>query len=448
MLPFRERGAELRLGWELAEELVDVLSRVAGLDVLASRAVTRLSPPIAAERVREELGAELIVEGTVQRSGSRMRATARLIEAESGFQVWSERFEGDVGDVFTFVDQTARRIAEALRLELSVARHTGSASTEAIELYLEGNRRRRALDTSGYDLLDRAVQLAPGLEPAIAARALAAVRRGYLRGSDESFGAEVERAVSEALAKSPEAPETRLAAAMLAAQEADYATAARLLRQAVTVAPTFADAQEYLGLLQLEAGRTDEGVMRLEHASALDPVSTLGLSMLWRHHTLHGHDEQRAAAFAELERRSGRKGPTFGWTWARSAIWARDRDELARVLAWLGEPSTHPARVLHAFVSAAAGTDEPQIRSAMEAFPRVSAQPRFATLVHQVSAEAWAAAGRPELALDHVRRAASLALVDLEWLELFPFFEPIRKSSEFAVAARRVRERAAAIWML
>ncbi|HVI02275.1 MAG TPA: serine/threonine-protein kinase, partial [Enhygromyxa sp.] len=139
VLPFRFRGPESEryVAESLSDELIDVLSTMRGLRVSGSGATARFAD--AADRDPRTIGADLevdvIVDGTVQLAGKRVRISARLLDVASGFQLWSERYDGALEDVFELQDKMGKRIAEALRLKLEDIAHRGEAPVEAIEAY-------------------------------------------------------------------------------------------------------------------------------------------------------------------------------------------------------------------------------------------------------------------------------------------------------------------------
>ncbi|MCB9630851.1 MAG: protein kinase [Sandaracinus sp.] len=151
VLPFAYRGPsdDDYLGTGLAEELVDVLGRLRGIRVLAFSATYSLGPLADPIDVATRLAVGHVVAGSVQLRGRDVRITARLLDAD-GSQRWSERFSGELDDVFELQESMSQRIAEALRLELSTHSH-GKLPREAVELYF---RARRHILRDGYDAVD------------------------------------------------------------------------------------------------------------------------------------------------------------------------------------------------------------------------------------------------------------------------------------------------------
>src|SRR5690606_32461856 len=126
---------------------------------------------------------------------------------------------------------------------------------------------------------------------ALAGHAIACLRAWFMPAWDQNepdWGERARVAVETALAGASELAETHLAAAMHAVQHGEYKQAAEALRQALRIAPTYTAAHEYLGRLQIEAGRPNEGVAHLELALQLDPSLSTALPDIGRYRALRG----------------------------------------------------------------------------------------------------------------------------------------------------------------
>ena len=109
----------------ITEDLTTDLSRVADMLVISrNTAFTYRNKPIDAKQIGRELGVRYVLEGSVQRSGDRVRVTAQLIDAETDAHLWAERFDRDIGDLFAVQNEVTRRIAVALHQELVSAEAT------------------------------------------------------------------------------------------------------------------------------------------------------------------------------------------------------------------------------------------------------------------------------------------------------------------------------------
>src|SRR5215472_2559553 len=128
-------------------DLMTDLSRIPDMLVISrNTAFTYRDKPVDTRQIGRELGVRYVLEGEVQRSGSRVRVTAQLIDAETDVHLWAERFDGDAGDLFTLQDEITNRIAVALDLELVGA---------------EATRPTLNRDAQDYILRGRAVRLKP-----------------------------------------------------------------------------------------------------------------------------------------------------------------------------------------------------------------------------------------------------------------------------------------------
>ncbi|MCB9593830.1 MAG: protein kinase [Sandaracinaceae bacterium] len=453
ILPFVYRGAAEHdyLGEGLAEELVDVLSQTRGLKVIALGATRRFAEDRDPKRVHVELGADVVVDGTVQLGGDRVRLSARLVEP-SGVQLWSERFDGRFEDVFALQESMGRRVAEALRLELTAAAHRHSAPPEALELYLRARREQRGdimfEAESSLAKLDRALELAPDFAHAKAAHAITSIRAWWtMETVDVSRSGRAHASVARALAEAPELAETHLARGMLALQEGRFREAAEACAEALTIAPTMPEAHQYLGTLQTEAGRPREGRERLELTLELDPTLNIchlalgRLAALWGDwEAMRRHETALVEAFPK---------PTLPLlsTRMRWSLYAGDLDLARHHYEGIVGLGTMPGEQLGLLYGFALG--ERTIEDAKTTFGGLrdwTPNRRFGSLMLQLLTEAFATGGAPELALETLREAADGYLIDLEWVRRCPLLDPLRAQPAFDEAAAIVERRANDIW--
>lgn len=450
VLPFVYQGPsdEDYLGTGIAEELVDVLGRLRGIRVLSFSATHRLGPRADPIEVARNLAVQHVVVGNVQLRGRDVRITARLVEAD-GSQHWSERFAGVVDDLFELQESMSRRIAEALRLELSAHSH-GKIPAEAVELYF---RARRNILLEGYsdvrgplEDLERCIALAPGFSPAYGLHAAAAARSWFtanvLAASPEA-AQRAERSVARALVAAPDHPDTHLAHGILALQHLDAATAARSFVRALEIAPTLALAQVYLAGIQLELGRTDEGARRYRLAADLDPslgaLAHVALARVaffagdWLAYQRHLEacrccGDDALARFAEV----------------RAALWSRDPAVIEAARASDGADRTRRHFDLLLAIAARSASVE-RDEAAMEAFVAGLDNPRFQQLVRQLTVEAFGAAGDVARGTRWLDVLVAHPFVDRDWIERCPALVPLHGTESYRQARETVRETARAI---
>ena len=265
----------------MAEEVLDLLAKLPEL-----RVIGRTSSFLFKSRnedlrsIGDKLGVAYLVEGSVRKSGSRIRVTAQLIDATSGTQLWGDSYDREFGDVLILQDQVASGIARALQLAVvaeDARPRRELQSTEAYTHYLRGRAALdRGADSSGQEAvseLEQALALDPGFTRAAEALALAHLT---MLGSDvpgEGWLA-VAAAVKRALQLDPK---SALAHAILGLQHAtyeyDWLAAAAELRQALALNTRDPVALYHVSWLAFNLGQHAEAV-RLQNLSvSIDPLS-------------------------------------------------------------------------------------------------------------------------------------------------------------------------------
>ena len=123
----------------ISEELLNVLAKIPGLKVSArTSAFYFKGKQVPIPEIAQKLGVAYVVEGSVRKSGSKVRITAQLIKAEDGFHVWSENFDRELKDIFAVQDEIAGLIAQNLKLKLAVKSPVRSVNPAAYDLWLQG----------------------------------------------------------------------------------------------------------------------------------------------------------------------------------------------------------------------------------------------------------------------------------------------------------------------
>ena len=461
VLPFRYVGPpdQSYLGDALTDELIDVLSRTRGLRVLGSGATAKYRSDRDPRAVGADLGVDAVVDATVQATAKQVRVAARLVEVASGTQLWSERFESGLEDLFELQDRISKRIAEALRVELSTAASAVEAPAEAVSMYLRGRRKLLAFQVIGADgaieLLEQCIELAPHLQPAIACHAIACLRSWFMPSSflaDEKprdWEQEARASVARALEEAPDTAETYLARAMLGVQLGEWREAVKALVKALEIAPTYAHAHQYLAQLQCEAGNTKEGLERAKLAYDLEPSLMVCLYDMARLHALRGDRDECNRYLDVAEHNSRFRSPTLQFR-LRVATWYGDMDTVLDIRDSLaGEDSDGFGLYVVNFAKAVAGDfDKPRLDELCAELLARAPSPRFYTLMCQNCVEIYMSRGHPEEALRFFQLAADRVLIDIEWTDRCPLLKGLRSLPGFAEARRKVRQRVQAMWSL
>ncbi len=294
VLPFTNMSADAENEYfcdGITEDIINALTKLKGLRVMArtsSFSFKGTSPEIA--EVGAKLNVETVLEGSVRRAGNRLRVTAQLVNAREGYQIWSERFDRTLEDVFAIQDEIATVIADHLQLTLTgrgaepvVARPTDSL--EAYELYVKG---RVCLYQRGPGILrarecfERAVEIDPRY--ALAWAGLADTRTSQavygLLPPDETLPHALE-AARRATELGPDLADTRNALAYASWINRDWPTAEREFLRALELNPTHVQARCWYGIyyLQMTAGRMEDGVVEARQALEFDPLSAYGTAI-------------------------------------------------------------------------------------------------------------------------------------------------------------------------
>src|SRR5262245_37637353 len=133
----------------VTEDLITGLSNVSGLFVIARNSVfTYKGKVVKVGDVGRDLGVRYVLEGGIQRAGSRVRITAQLVDATTGYHIWAERYDREVRDIFTLQDEVTQQIIRALAVKLTDAERgrmgrAPTGSLEAYDLVLRGHEERR-----------------------------------------------------------------------------------------------------------------------------------------------------------------------------------------------------------------------------------------------------------------------------------------------------------------
>jgi adenylate cyclase len=266
----------------VTEDLITGLSKVSGLFVIARNSVfTYKGTPVKVREVGRDLGVRYVLEGGVQRAGSRVRITAQLVDATTGYHIWAERYDREVNDIFALQDEVTQHIVRAMAVKLTEAEKArpGRAPTgvlEAYDLVLRGHEERKRATREGNAEARRLFVKALDLDPDYAA-AYAGLSWTHLQSWQFLWSADresLERA--RELAERAMALDSTLVDAYhllgqiyLWRKEHDRAIAQA--ERAVAVAPNDADSYETLAEILGWSGRAEESIRVIRHAMRLNP---------------------------------------------------------------------------------------------------------------------------------------------------------------------------------
>jgi TolB-like protein len=266
----------------LAEEILNALSQVEELSVAArSSAFFFKGKGAEASEIARRLHVANLLEGSVRRSGNRVRVTVQLVDARNGFQLWSERYDRQMEDIFELQDDIARAITSRLKVTLLSGAKPGTSNLEAYELYLKGrhhwHQRSPATLRSAVQYFEQSIKLDP--QYALAYAGLAdcyAILNFYGWMPTGAARPRAHAAMAEAMALAPTRWECTFSRGFYIFYfEPMWRDAEQHFRKAITINPRSSLAHVYLGLFMTTAGREDEAVEYVLQACQLDPLAPI-----------------------------------------------------------------------------------------------------------------------------------------------------------------------------
>jgi serine/threonine-protein kinase len=312
----------------ISEELLTVLQKIPGLHVAArTSAFSFKGKNATAQEIGQKLGVAHLVEGSVRKAGDSVRIAARLTQAETGEQLWSENFTRDLKDVFAVQTELAQTIVgqlsgqlttgaadpaakAAIQAQVQAAEKGGTKNVEAHQHYLQGRfyTNRHSEKSAGEALVEyqRAVELDPAF--ALAWAGLAQTHVWYCQFSTEAgrvgFDAHLARAretAARALALEPNLPEAlRVRADIQLGFDFDWKGAGETLRTALALAPADPALLTDAGTLAVAKGDAARGIALYREAVAMDPVNPLARSFLAFTLALTGHFAEAQVEYPRL----------------------------------------------------------------------------------------------------------------------------------------------------
>ncbi len=279
----------------MAEEIINGLGTIEGLRVAARSSAFRFTEKAQdIQEVGEKLKVKTVLEGSVRTAGNRIRVTVQMIDVGNGFQLWSERYDREMEDVFALQDEISESIVEALQMKLGTGAaeelKRPTASLEAYQLYLKGQHNWYKRETGSLqkaaEFFDQAVEKDPSYALAHAGLVITYCSLAHYGLDPAVARARANAAAESAFSLAPEVAEVRAALGHQAAQLAyDWETAEREYRAAIESNPSYALAHCWYSFMLSTLSRGDEAVAAATRAIEVDPLSpyantTLGLALV------------------------------------------------------------------------------------------------------------------------------------------------------------------------
>jgi len=274
----------------VVEEITAALSRVRDFFVIARQsAFTYKGRFVDVQEVGRELGVNYVVEGTVRRGVDRLRISVQLVDALTRTQLWSERFEGAIGDIFEFQDRIAAQVAGAIHpairgAEIELAKRKPPTSLRAYDLVLRAYPnlwgRRKDANDQAIELLRQAIATDPSFGRAHALLAWCHASAASYLWTDQPEG-ELKEAlrIVEALSSISDDPTALTAAGAAVSICGDQERATSFIEKALTLDPNNAWAWARLGWIAIYKGEATRAMEWFRRAMTLSPMDPLAFNM-------------------------------------------------------------------------------------------------------------------------------------------------------------------------
>jgi len=252
----------------ITEDIITELSKIRGLNIFSRPTVLAYrDKTVTPAQIGQQLKAAYVLAGSLRRSGSRLRINAQLVDTQTDFPLWSERYDRELKDVFEVQDEIARRIAEALRIRLSPQEQAEIAAKptedlQAYDLYLRGKSYARRLTRQDLEfalqMFENAVAQDPNFALGYASIANVCAQNYYHYLRETTWIGRAMAASQRAVALQPEQPEVLVAQAWILYASQQYDDAVRCARQAIERKRDCEGAYYLLGRALFASGRYQE----------------------------------------------------------------------------------------------------------------------------------------------------------------------------------------------
>jgi TolB-like protein len=320
----------------MAEEIIDLLVKVPGLKVISRTSSFQFKGKTEDLRaIATRLGVSYVLQGSVRKSGQRLRVTAQLINTRDGTHLWSQTYDRDLSDVLKVQDEIAIDLGRALQIEVGadIVSRPALRNAEAYTLYLQGQHAMSRFDQPGDEQaigdFERVLELDPSFAPAELWLGGAYFGLGMYGFMPPTIAFEKARQATERAVTLD--PNLAMAHAQLGdihrAYDWDWPAADRELKLALALAPADGNILFYAAVQSLGMGRWDEALKQANAALAEDPLNHSRYQVLASVQFRRGRLEEAEAA----ARRAIEINPTgaFGHTFLGDVLLARGQPEAA-----------------------------------------------------------------------------------------------------------------------
>lgn len=428
----------------MTEALITDLAQISALKVISRTSVmhykgTRKTLP----EIARELGADAVVEGSVQRSGERVRVTVQLVQASADRHLWADRYERDLHDVLALQDEVASNVAQQIEKRLGgpKASKPSKATTinpEAYEIYLKANYYFDAFDLQkSVEYYRQAIKLDSDYAPSYAHMAEAYSFMAFFGqlSPGEGWG-KVEEAATVAVEKDERLPAGHGALALAKLHyDWDFSGAEREFRRALELNPSDADTHHEYAHYLMAMGRLAESEAESKRAVELDPVGDdLRSCLCWHSFAARKYDQavQMAEKFLNAQPTDPWERTILGWSYEQKQMPQQAIAEFKRAVEVTKGESFFLSALAHGYaVAGNRHAAEEILRTLSDRAQKSYVSPFDLALIH-------AALGEKDKAFALLDRAVAEHSTFLVYSKWEPRLDPLRSDPRFKEILKRI----------
>ena len=452
VLPFLNISADAENDYlceGLSEELINALTKIKGFFVVArGSAFSFRGKEIDVREIGRLLNVDTILEGSIQKLGDRLRVTAQLIDAGSGFHFWSERFDRRMTDVFTIQDEITLAIVKQLKVELLAKERVAvlakkHESIESYNLYLKGRfywAQRPQGIAKAIECFDQAIDKDPTFARARAGLAdcyvtLGSWENGTLRPIEAMAKAKV--AATEAIELDNRLAEAHTTLAYRTTHhDWDWATADAQFKHAFELNPNYAVCHHWYSHFLTAMGRTEESLSASRRCLELDPLDlVINIHMAWHYQFARQYEQavEQCWKTSELHPNSFWPAYFFGLAFEQQGQIDRAAEEFQIAVKMSGDVTFASAALGHLYATVG------KTAEARTVFNELSARSKCVYVPAYDIALVCAGLGWKDQSLEYLFQAYQERSGWMTYLNVDPRLDPLRSDSRFIDLLHRIR---------
>lgn len=428
----------------MTEDLTTDLARIERLQVISRTSTMQYKgAKKSLPAIARELGADAIVEGSVQRSGNSVRITAQLVRATTDKHLWAQSYERDLKDILPLQDEVASAIAREIETRLGGPKATPLATAattnpEAYETYLKANYYLDQFDLQkSIEYYNQAIKLYPDYAPAYAHMARAYFFLTFFNSISPREGwGKVKDLATLALQKDEHLPEAHGALALAKLHyDWDFAGAEQEFKRAIELNPSDADIRHDYAHYLMAMGRVAESEAESKQAVALDPVGDgLNSCLCWHSFAARNYDQsvRLAKKFLTSQPNNPFELTILGWAYEQKEMPEQAIAEFKTAVELTHNDSFYLAALGHAYAQADRRGDADKVLNTL--FDRAKKSyisPFDVALI-------YTALGNKDTAFRWLGKAASERSTFLVYSKWEPRLDPLRSDPRFKELLNRV----------